>query len=75
MICKWFDEHHNIYLWINKRPDFFLLVDVREFFFRFRVGGTNKNKISSENTQFFFSFSELFFFFKYLRKKTVIQVR
>ena len=27
----------------NIRPDFFLLVDLREFFFRFRVGGTKKN--------------------------------
>ena len=26
------------------RPDFFLLVDLREFFFRSRVGGTKKNK-------------------------------
>ena len=24
------------------RPEFFLLVDLREFFFRFRVGGTKK---------------------------------
>ena len=26
------------------RPEFFSLVDLREFFFRFRVGGTKKNK-------------------------------
>ena len=26
------------------RPDFFLLDDLREFFFRSRVGGTKKNK-------------------------------
>ena len=26
------------------RPDFFLLVDLREFFFSSRVGGTKKNK-------------------------------
>ena len=48
----------------------FLLVDLREFFFRFRVGGTKKNKYkSSENDQltdhfqsFFFLFSFFFFF-------------
>ena len=49
----------------------FLLVDLREIFFRFRVGGTEKEKKSSENDQltghfqslfFFFFFSELFFF-------------
>ena len=53
---------------------FFLLVDLWEFFFRFRVGGTKKNKQkSSENDQltghfqsFFFSFSELFFSFSEL---------
>ena len=48
----------------------FLLVDLREFFFRFSVGGWEKKQKSSENDQltghfqsfFFFSFSELFFF-------------
>ena len=58
------------------RPDFFLIVDLREFFFR-QVRGTK----SSENDQltghfqfvffcraffFFFFFSELFFFFFFL---------
>ena len=50
----------------------FLLVDLRDFFFRFRVGGCGKKKEkkSSESDQltghfqsffFFFFFSELFF--------------
>ena len=58
---------------------FFLLVDLREFFFRSRVRGTKKKKKSSENDQkkkssendqltghfqsFFFFFSEFFFSF------------
>ena len=57
----------------------FLLVDLREFFFRFRVGGTKKKKKkSSENDQsiikknkkrFFF----LNFFFQIFREQTVKQ--
>ena len=49
------------------RPDFFLLVDLRDFFFQIKGQGTEK---SSENDQltghfqsFFFSFSEFFFLF------------
>ena len=58
------------------RPDFFLLVELRDFFFRFRFGGIDKKskKKSSENDQltgnwsfsepfFPFFFSELFFSF------------
>ena len=49
------------------RPDFFLLVELRDFCFRFRVGGTEKKakKKSSENDQLTgnWSFSELFFLF------------
>ena len=42
----------------------FLLVDLRETFFRFRVGGTKKNKIkSSENDQLTGHFQIFFFFF------------
>ena len=42
----------------------FLLVDLREFFFRFRVGGTKKNKIKKLwKWPVNWSFSELFFFF------------
>ena len=51
------------------RPDFFLLVDLRDFFFRFRVWGTKKKKKSSENDQstghfkgFFFYIFRAFFF-------------
>ena len=31
-----------VYITFLVRPDFFLLVDLREFFFRSRVGGTKK---------------------------------
>ena len=55
---------------------FFLLVDLREFFFRSRVGGTKKK--SSENDQltghfqsfFFFFFFQSFFFFNISRKNS-----
>ena len=45
---------------------FFLLVDLQEFFFRFRVGGTGKKerkalKMTGHFQSFVFSFSELFF--------------
>ena len=54
----------------------FLLVDLQEFFFRFRVEGTKKKrkKQSTGHFQsFFFSFSELFFFntIKLVSKPTV----
>ena len=69
------------------RPDF-LLVDLRELFFRSRVGGTKKiNKKSSENDQsendqltghfqsfFFQNFFFSFFFFN-ISRKTVNLVR
>ena len=56
---------------------FFLLVDLREFFFRFRVDGMKKKKKSSENDQLtgqlvifrLFFFSELFFYFNISKKK------
>ena len=57
----------------------FLIVDLREFFFRFRVGGRKKIKKSSENDQltghfqsfiFFLSFSEHFFSFNISRKNS-----
>ena len=42
----------------------FLLVDLREFFFRFRVGGTKKKKLKcSENDQLTGHFQSIFFFF------------
>ena len=45
----------------------FLLVDLPEFFFRFRVGGTKKiNKKSSENDQLTGHFQSFFFFFFFL---------
>ena len=56
---------------------FFLLVDLREFFFRSRVGGTKKKKKkSSENDQLtghfqsFFFFFQSFFFFNISRKNS-----
>ena len=36
--------NENFQLSINLRPDFFLLVDLRDFFFRSRVEGTKKIK-------------------------------
>ena len=63
-------------VWTKAR--IFLLVDLREIFFRFRVGGTKKKKKSSENDQsiikknkkrFFF----LNFFFQIFREQTVKQ--
>ena len=33
---------HHCIIWAKAR--IFLLVDLRDFFFRFRVGGTKKNK-------------------------------
>ena len=62
----------------------FLLVDLREIFFRFRVGGTKKKALkmiserkSSENDQLTGHFQSFFFraFFLYLQKKTVKLVR
>ena len=42
----------------------FLLVDLRDFFFRFMVGGQkNKNKKGSENDQLTGHFQSIFFFF------------
>ena len=40
---------------------FFLLVDLREFFFRFRVGGWKKKKVDWSFSELFFSFLEGFF--------------
>ena len=65
----------------NAKARIFLLADLREIFFRFRVGGTKKNiKKSSENDQsiikkikkeiFFFNF-----FFSISREQTVELVR
>ena len=48
----------------------FLLVDLREICFRFRVGGGGGGKKSSENDQLTgWSFSELFFFNIFSKKK------
>ena len=63
---------------VSSKARIFLLVDLQDFFFRFRVGGTRKiNKKALKMTSywsfsvlffffffffFFFSFSELFFF-------------
>ena len=50
------------------RPEFFLLVDVRDFYFRSMVEGWKKNKWkSSENDQLNGHFQS--FFIKYLLKK------
>ena len=68
------------------RPDFFLLVDLRELFFRFRVGGGGgggggggmKNKFkSSENDRLTGHFPCFFFLFFFLisPEKTVKLVR
>ena len=49
------------------RPDFFLLVDSREFFFRPRVEGTKKkNKKNPENDQLTGHFQSFFLFFQRL---------
>ena len=45
---------------LSFRPDF-LLVDLREFFFRFRVEGTKKKEKKSSDWSFSELFSELFF--------------
>ena len=51
---------------ITSKARIFLLVDLRDFFFRFRVRGNEKKKpvvIFSVFLFVCFSFSELFFFF------------
>ena len=49
---------------IKSQARIFLLVDLRDFFFRFRVGRTKKNKQkSSENDQLTGHFQSFFFFF------------
>ena len=63
------------------RPDFFLLIDLREFFSDLGSGGPKKKYKSSENDQLTghfqsFCFSELFFsFFFNISRKTVKLVR
>ena len=50
---------------------FFLLVDLPEFFFRFRVGGTKKRrKKSSENDQLSGHFLSIFFNISRTNSKT-----
>ena len=69
---------------LDNKARFFLLGDLREIFFRPRVGGTKKiNKKSSENDQLtghfqsFFFFLRAFFFFSFfnISRKTVKLVR
>ena len=60
------------------RPEFFLLVDLRDFFFRFMVEGTEKKtkkalKMTSSELFFFrafFFFFQSFFFFNISRKNS-----
>ena len=59
------------------RPEFFLLVDLQEFFFSLRLGGTKKKKKSSENDPLPVHLQSFFFFFFFLisPEKTVKLVR
>ena len=76
MLCSKGNKCNNIFKVGKAR--IFLLVDLREKIFRFRVGGTKKKKKSSENDQsiiknlkkdIFF----LNFFFQIFREQTVKQ--
>ena len=54
----------------SEKARILLLVDLQEFFFRFRVKGTKKNQKNSENDQLTGHFQNFFFIISRINSKT-----